>query len=82
MRNVDDEARVAHLQELEAEMTASPDRKLVIEFKLVAKTFKVFVGNDRQLLVQRVVAELLDEATLTGLGEGLADLLVVRGVVR
>jgi len=52
---VDDEARVAHLQELEAEMTASPDRKLVIEFKLVAKTFKVFVGNDRQL--QRYLAE-------------------------
>ena len=53
--NVDDKARVAHLKELEAEMTATPDRKLVIEFKLVAKTFKVFVGNDRQL--QRYLAE-------------------------
>jgi len=58
---VDDEARVAHLKELEAEMTASPDRKLVIEFKLVAKTFKVFVGNDRQL--QRYLAEHSEPAT-------------------
>jgi hypothetical protein len=30
-------------------MLASEDRRLAIEFKLVAKTYKVFVGNDRGL---------------------------------
>jgi len=46
---VDDEARVARISELQGEMLASPDRKLVIEYKLVAKTYGVFKGNAREL---------------------------------
>jgi hypothetical protein len=46
---VDDEARVARIEELEAQILASPDRKLVIEYELLAKTYGVFKGNSQEL---------------------------------
>jgi hypothetical protein len=46
---VDDEARVARIEELRAQILASPDRKLVIEYELLARTYGVFKGNANEL---------------------------------
>jgi hypothetical protein len=48
---MDEQARLARIKELRDEILASPDRKLVIEYELVAKTYGVFKGNARELRV-------------------------------
>lgn len=46
---MDDRERVARIQELEGDMLASEGRRLMIEFKSVAQTYRLFLGNDREL---------------------------------
>jgi hypothetical protein len=46
---VDDAARVEHIRSLRRRFHASEDRRLVVEFMMVAKTYRLFLGNEAEL---------------------------------
>jgi hypothetical protein len=42
------EERVARIKELRERYSASPERRLVVDFTMGAKTYRAFLGNDRE----------------------------------
>lgn len=45
----DDARRVARIKELQTVLAASDERSLVVEFMAAAQTYRVFLGNEREL---------------------------------
>jgi hypothetical protein len=49
LAEVDDTERVARIQELRETFLASDERQLVVDFKRVGKTYRVFLGDEAEL---------------------------------